>query len=106
MKTSPAVEVSETPIPAQSSLEHFAEHWNRGVHVVVDPHFRFFGTQAVQATCVLNEGSSPGNRKREEQGVETRVVEALADVSAGGEQEAFLAIGDRLEPHRRFSGPR
>jgi hypothetical protein len=60
------------------------------VDVVIDPHFRLAGMRAVQATGVLNEGSSPRYRHREEQCIEPRVVEPLSDIPARREHEALL----------------
>ena len=39
----------------------------------------------------------PRDRQREEERVEPRVVEALADVAPGREQESFLVVRDRRE---------
>ena len=47
--------------------------------------------QAVQAAGVLNERSLPRHRQGQEQGVEPRVVEALADVPAGRDEQPFFA---------------
>jgi len=51
----------------------------------------------VQTTGVLDQGSLPGDRQREEKRVEPRVVEALADVTPGRKHEAFLAFRNRRE---------
>ena len=53
--------------------------------------------QALKAAGVLDEDAFPRDRHGEEEGVEPRVVEALSDVAAGGEDQALLAVGDRSE---------
>lgn len=59
-------------------LEHPQEHRHFAVHVVVDSDLGFAGVEAVQATRVLHERALPGDGQGQEQGVEVRVVEALA----------------------------
>ena len=53
--------------------------------------FAFAFVEAMQATHILRDRSPPRNRQREEQGVQPRVVESLADVPPGGEQESIRA---------------
>src|SRR5208282_4248816 len=53
--------------------------------------------EAVETTGVLDQGTLPGNRQREEKCVEPRVVEALADVAPGRKHEPFLALRNRCE---------
>ena len=52
----------------------------------------------MQAPGVLDQGPLPGNGQRQEERVEPRIVEALADVAPGREQEAFLSRRDGGEP--------
>jgi hypothetical protein len=54
--------------------------------------------EAVQSARVLDQRSLPRHRQRQKEGVEPSVVEAFADVSAGGEHEALLGVGNRREP--------
>jgi hypothetical protein len=56
-----------------------------GVDEVDDPHVGLAGVLAVQAPSVLLQRALPGHRHREDQGVERRVVESLANQLAGGQ---------------------
>jgi hypothetical protein len=51
--------------------------------------------ETMQPACVLHERPLPGDRQREKQRVEARIVEALADVAAGGQDQPLLAGRDR-----------
>ena len=53
--------------------------------------------ETMQAPDVLGDGSAPGNRERQEEGVEARIVEAFANKSTGGDHNAGLAVGGALE---------
>jgi len=54
--------------------------------------------QAVQPTDILGDRPVPGNRQCEKQRVQTRVVEAFADIASRGQQNARLVFGNRGEP--------
>lgn len=56
----------------------------------------------MKASSVLDQGTPPGDRHREEQRVEARVVEAFADVTARREHEARFIRRNTSEP---FQGP-
>ena len=47
----------------------------------------------MQPSCVLHDGAPPRDRHGQEQGVQSRVVEALPDVPPCREDQEFLAIG-------------
>ena len=51
----------------------------------------------MQSPRVLHEGALPGDRHRQKERVESWVVEALADVAARRDEDAFLEVGDRGE---------
>src|SRR3954447_5941469 len=54
--------------------------------------------RAQHAPGVLDEAAFEGDRRGEEQGVQGRAVEALADVGAGGDGEKRWPVGSGLEP--------
>src|ERR1700694_6016285 len=51
----------------------------------------------MQPPGVLNQGPLPGDGQRQEERIEPRVVEALANVPASGKQEPFLSGRDGRE---------
>ena len=57
----------------------------------------FRRVEAMQSARVLNQSALPRHRERQEERIEPSVVEALADVAAGREHEAFLSVGYRRE---------
>ena len=58
--------------------------------------------EAVEPACILGNRTAPRHGQRQEQGVQTRVVEALADVLAGGQNHPALTCrdGQQLFGHR------
>jgi len=68
------------------------EDGNGRVRVVVDDHLGLALVIAVQATDVLCQCPLPGDRHRQKQSVETRIVEALAQVTAGCQNEPLFVI--------------
>ena len=57
----------------------------------------------MQPPRVLHDGAPPRDRHRQEQGVQSRIVEALSDVPPGGEDQELLAIGDGGQSGQRLS---
>ena len=53
-----------------------------------DTHVRFGGMLTVQASRILLQRTFPGDRHRQHQRVERRMIEAFADQLAGGQQHA------------------
>ena len=54
------------------------------VHEVDDPYIGFGSVLTVQPARVLLERALPGNRHRQHQGIERRVVKTFADQFPGG----------------------
>jgi hypothetical protein len=50
-----------------------------GIHEIDDPHIGLAGVLPMQAPSVLLQRALPGNRHRQDQRVQRRMVEALAD---------------------------
>jgi hypothetical protein len=74
---------------------HPGQHRNAPVDVVIDDHLTLGVVLPVQSADVLGKGSLPGNRHRQEQGVEGSVVEAFTEVAAGCENESLIGIRSR-----------
>ena len=53
--------------------------------------------QSVQSPGVLRDGPPPGHWERQEEGVQTRIVESLSDMLAGRHHHARLIGGNRGE---------
>ncbi len=87
--------VSDGFISVTTAVEHPREHCDVQVSVVVNAHFTLAFMQAMQSADVLRDRSMPGDRKRQEQGVEPGVVESLADVAARCQEHAILVGWNR-----------
>ena len=70
--------VADRLVTAAAPVEHPREHRDVEVRVVVDAHFALAVVQPVQPAGVLRDCAPPRDRQREEQRVEARIVEALA----------------------------
>jgi hypothetical protein len=73
------------------------------VSVVIDQHFGLLVVKPMQATGILSQRPLPGDGHREEEGVQARIIEALAQVTSGREQDALVIIwyAGELLSHRR-----
>ena len=66
------------------------------IDVVEDADLALVGVLAIKAPGVLRHRAAPRDRHREHERVQARVVEALADVAAGGQHDARLVAGEQL----------
>jgi hypothetical protein len=82
---------SERLVGRQASRVHGAQHRNPNVGVVVDADGRFPLVGSHEATGVLDEAALEGDGEGEEERVELRAVEALAELLAGcDDDERFV----------------
>ena len=95
--------IANGSIAGQPAFVHPRQDRNPPVHIVVDPHLGLRRMQSMQPTCVLHDGAPPRDRHGQEQGVQSRVVEALADVPPCGENQKLLTIGDGGQRRQRLS---
>ena len=77
-----------------ASIGSFPRHSRRSPRRV-SPH------EAVQPAGVLGKNPAPGNRHRQKQGVEPRVIEAFAEITTRRHQHPFFA-GPGLSPRLRL----
>jgi hypothetical protein len=70
------------------------------VDIVVDHHLALGVVEAMKASCILGESAFPRDWHGQEQRVETGVIKAFSEVSARGDDNAFLGFGNRSEPLR------
>jgi hypothetical protein len=75
---------------------HLSEDRLSPIDVVEDDHLALRRVQTVEPACVLRQRAAPGDGHCQEQGIEARIVEALAQISSSGEQYAFLGCAFRL----------
>ena len=73
-------------------VEHPRQHRHVKIGVIIDLHFTLARVQPVQAAHILCDRPSPRYRQREEQRVQPWLVEALADVTASGQQRTPLVV--------------
>ena len=81
------------PIAGHPAFVHPRQDGNPPIHIVVDPRLGLPRMQSMQPSCVLHDGAPPRDRHGQEQGVQSRLVEALPDVPPGRKDQEFLAIG-------------
>jgi len=77
---------------SSSSAMHAPEHGNAHVHIVVDPHAGFTFELSQQTARILYDSSFEGDRERQEQGVDLRAIEPLAEQLARCDDRQ-LAVG-------------
>src|SRR6202034_3212294 len=73
---------SPGPVASLALRRHLRQQRFVEIDIVVDDHLARVDVLPLEASGVLGQGSPPGNRKREEEGVEPRVVAAFAQVAA------------------------
>src|SRR5688572_1092317 len=84
--------VSNRTVGTKALLKHTHQHWDLTIDVIVDTDARLSGMQSVQPAGVLHERALPGDWHGQEKGIEPRIVEALADITAGRDDEALLVV--------------
>jgi hypothetical protein len=62
------------------------------INVVEDDHLALRWVQTVEPARILGQRAAPRDGHCQEQGIKARVVEALTEISASGQQYAFLPI--------------
>lgn len=80
--------VAEARVRALALSKHAPKDRDFVIDVVDDPDFVLGFVVAVKASCVLGHRPLPGDRHGEHEGVEPRVVEALADIATDSENNA------------------
>jgi hypothetical protein len=84
--------VADSLIPATSPVKHSCQHRYVEVGVVVDSHLALPVVETMQPAGILRDCPSPRDRKRQKQGVQTRIVESLAHVLASRKDDSpFMA---------------
>ncbi len=92
--------ISDRPVSAPSFCRHPGKHGNLVVDIVVDDDLSLCVMEAMEPTCILGESSLPGDGHGQKQRVQPCVVEALAEIASGRDQDAFFGLGDCREPRR------
>lgn len=72
--------VAKGPISDFALRRHLREHWLVPIDVVVNDNVAFRRVQAMKTAGILREYSAPRNRHGQEQGVEPRIIETLAEI--------------------------
>ena len=97
--------VAEASIGALAFVVHAVEYRNSCVDVVVDAGVVLAGCGPVKATCVLRDRAFPGDRQCEHERVESRMVEAFAEVAARRDDRGWLvARGEVCERSASMGG--
>src|SRR5207249_2567380 len=95
--------IADRPIPPQPLLEHARKQRDPTIDVVVDAHLALSRAQPVEAPRVLDERALPRHGHGQEERVQPRVVEPLANVATRRENEALLTVRDGRQLRRRLS---
>jgi hypothetical protein len=70
------------------------QNWHSRIHMVGDENVRLPGILSVKPSHILGQCPLPGDRHRQEQRIEPRIVEAFANVASGRQYNAFFPFGD------------
>ena len=89
--------VADSLVPATSPIKHSRQHGHVEIGVIVDAHLALPVVQTMQPARVLRDRSPPRDRKRQKQRVQTWVVESLANVLAGREDDSPFLPRDGCE---------
>ena len=92
--------VPDRPVAFQPPLEHPSKYWHVCINIIENPNLGFPRMRPVEAASVLDQCPSPRDGQGKEQRVEPRVIEPLADIAAGGQDQPLLGGGDRGESPR------
>ncbi len=75
--------VSDRLIGPPALRGHPRKYGNVYIHIVIYPDLMLSSVQTMQPTCILCDRTLPGNRHREEQSVETRIVKSFTQIATG-----------------------
>jgi len=89
--------VPDGGVAAEPLLVHLGQHRHEGVHIVDDRHRALAFVEPMEPSGILLNGAAPGDGQGQEQGVESSVVETLADVPSSGQEDSRSVVGDRGE---------
>ena len=98
--------VAESRVAFQALLVHAVEHGDAGVHVVVHDHLALALALSVEPTQILRDDPFPGDRGREDERVESGLVETLAKVASSrddGKAGIICGLGDLVDLLSPFS---
>jgi len=93
-------------VPSEALLEHSRQHRDRRVDIIVHFDDVLAVVKTMQPPDVLLQRNMPRNRHRQKQGVEARIVESLANVAPGSDDNPRLLFKDEFlhEAGAFFSG--
>lgn len=94
--------ISNRAVAFRPALVHPRQHRNTTIYVVVDLHESFVVVETVQPAHVLLERALPGDRHRQEERIQTRVVKTFAYVAPRRQNYPgfFLRHGRQGRPAR------
>ncbi len=67
------------------------------VDIVVDDHLALGVVVTVQPAGILGKRAFPRDRHGKEKGIETGIIEPLAEIAPGRDNDTFLGLGNRGE---------
>ena len=84
--------VSQVPVSYLALSGHLREHCLIPIDVIVDNHVTLRRVEAVEPSSILGERAAPRDRHGQEQSVEPRIIEALAEIAACRHEDPFLNV--------------
>ena len=84
--------VSKRAVSCPPLRRHPGQDRHRGVHIIDDKDIGLSGVSPVQSPHILRQRPLPGNRHRQEQRIEARVIKPLADVASRRQDEALRLL--------------
>ena len=93
------------PIPVTNCLiasaafrRHAGEDRHPHVGVIIYDHVTLGVVETMQPAGILSEGAFPSNWHGKKKGIEAGIIETLAEVTSGRDDDAFLGLGNCCEP--------
>jgi hypothetical protein len=76
---------------------HSGQNRHAHVDVVVDNHLTLRVVETVQPAGILGKRTFPRDRHGKEKRIEAGIIETLAEIAPGRDNDAFLGLGNRGE---------
>lgn len=98
--------VAESRVAFQALLVHAVEHGDAGVHIVVHDHLALALALSVEPAQILCDDPFPGDRGREDERVESGLVETLAKIASSRDDDKadiICSLGDLADLLSPFS---
>jgi len=77
---------------------HAGQNRHPHVGIIIYNHLALGVVETMQPAGILGKRAFPSNRHGEKKGIEAGIIETLAEVASGRDDDAFLGLGNCCEP--------